>query len=341
MKNILVTGGTGYIGSHTALALREAGYQPILLDNLDNSELFVLDSLEKISGVKFPFFEGDCRDSEIYSKIHELYPFDSIIHFAAHKAVGESVENPLKYFDNNINGCIVLLAAMKKLHVKNLIFSSSCTVYGNPENAMVTEQTPLAMPESPYGYTKLVCEQIIEQVLNSSSNLSASLLRYFNPIGAHQSGLIGEKPVGIPNNLVPYITQTAIGIRECLSVFGNDYPTQDGTCVRDFIHVCDVADAHVAALKHIEKQTKPSLFKFNIGTGKGTSVLELISSFEESTGIKLNWRYADRRTGDVIEIFANTDLSNSTLEWKAKRNINDAMRDAWNWEKSLHDLNNA
>lgn len=334
MKNVLVTGGTGFIGSHTALALYEAGYLPILLDNLDNSESIVIDSLEKICGIRFPFFNDDCRNPDVYATIYDQYPYDSIIHFAAHKAVGESVIQPLKYFDNNINGCIVLLQAMKRLNIKNLIFSSSCTVYGNPENSMVTEQTPLAKPESPYGYTKLVCEQMIEQVINSNSKISASLLRYFNPIGAHESGFIGEKPCGIPNNLVPYITQTAAGKREFLSVFGNDYPTPDGTCIRDFIHVCDVADAHVAALNHLQNENAPALFKFNIGTGKGTSVLELISSFEKSTGIKLNWKFAARRPGDVVEIFANTDLSNTILQWKAKRNINDAMRDAWNWELS-------
>lgn len=335
MNNILVTGGTGYIGSHTAIALYESGYMPILLDNLSNSKVDVLDAMEKIAGVRFPFFEGDCRDSEIYSRIHQQYPFESVIHFAAFKAVGESVEKPLLYFDNNLNSSIVLMNAMQKLGVKHLIFSSSCTVYGSPAQPMVTEDTPLAKPESPYGYTKLVCEQMIDQVVDLNKSFSAVLLRYFNPIGAHESGLIGERPVGVPNNLVPFITQTAIGIREGLSVFGNDYNTRDGSCIRDFIHVCDLADAHVAASHYLEKKSTGQLFRFNVGTGKGTSVLELIEAFQKSTGIKLNWKFANRRAGDVVEIFANTDLSNKELQWQAKKTIHDAMRDAWRWEKNL------
>lgn len=335
MKNILVTGGTGFIGSHTVLALHEAGFNPILLDNLSNSEIDVLDALEQISGKRFVFFEGDCRDKTIYTKIHQEYPFESVIHFAAFKAVGESVEKPLMYFDNNLNSSIVLMDAMLNLGVQNIIFSSSCTVYGNPDNPMVTEETPLIHPESPYGYTKLVCEQMIDQVVNLNKKFSAVLLRYFNPIGAHESGLIGEKPVGVPNNLVPYITQTAIGKRACLSVFGNDYNTRDGSCIRDFIHVCDVADAHVAALKYVENKDAGQVFRFNVGTGRGTSVLELIKAFEESTGVSLNWKFADRRPGDVVEIFANTTLANKELNWFTKRNIHDAMRDAWNWEQNI------
>jgi UDP-glucose 4-epimerase len=336
MKNVLVTGGTGYIGSHTAIALYEAGYQPILLDNLSNSEVDILNAMENICGVRFPFFHGDCRDENIYTSIYKEYPFDAVIHFAAFKAVGESVEKPLLYFDNNINSSIVLMQAMQKLGVGHLIFSSSCTVYGNPEEVMVTEQTPLAKPESPYGYTKLVCEQMIEQTVSLNRNFSAVLLRYFNPIGAHESGLIGEKPVGIPNNLVPYITQTAIGKRKELSVFGNDYDTRDGSCIRDFIHVCDVADAHVAALKFLKQKQTFDTYRFNVGTGRGSSVLELIHAFEQVTGVKLPWKIAERRQGDVIEIYANTDLAQNELQWQARRDIHQAMRDAWLWEQNLN-----
>jgi UDP-glucose 4-epimerase len=336
MKHILVTGGTGFIGSHTAIALYEAGFQPVLLDNLSNSEIDILDAMEKICGVRFPFFEGDCRNESIYTTIYKEYPFDAVIHFAAFKAVGESVEKPLHYFDNNINSSIILMQAMQQLGVRHLIFSSSCTVYGNPEEAMVTEETPLAKPESPYGYTKLVCEQMIEQTVSFNKNFSAVLLRYFNPIGAHESGLIGEKPVGVPNNLVPYITQTAIGKRKELAVFGNDYDTHDGSCIRDFIHVCDVADAHVAALRYLQNKTTYETFTFNVGTGQGTSVLELIHAFEQATGIALNWKFADRRQGDVIEIYANTDLAQNELQWKARRDIHQAMSDAWRWEQNLN-----
>jgi len=336
MKNVLVTGGTGFIGSHTALALYEDGYQPILLDNLCNSNSHIQDALEKISGTRFPFFEGDCRDEGIYQQIYDQFPFNAVIHFAAFKAVGESVENPLKYFNNNINSTIVLMQAMQKLAVEHLIFSSSCTVYGNPEKPMVTESTPIAKPESPYGYTKLVCEQMIKQTIEYCGNFSAVLLRYFNPIGAHESGLIGEKPVGVPNNLVPFITQTAIGKRNQLSVFGGDYDTRDGSCIRDFIHVCDVADAHLSALKYLENRQDKKTHFFNVGTGKGTSVLELIHAFEKATGVKLNWKFDERRAGDVVEIFANTDLANEELHWKSKRDIHQAMTDAWRWEQYIN-----
>jgi len=336
MKRVLVTGGTGFIGSHTAIALFEAGYQPILLDNLSNSERHILHAVEKICGAPVPFFQGDCRDLDIYSTIYNEYPFDAVIHFAAFKAVGESVQKPLLYFDNNINSSIVLMQAMQQLGVKHLIFSSSCTVYGNPKSTTVTEQNPLEKPESPYGYTKLVCEQMIKQVVSLNRNFSAVLLRYFNPIGAHESGLVGENPLGVPNNLVPFITQTAIGKRKELSVFGNNYPTRDGSCIRDFIHVCDVADAHVAALRYLENKATFETFVFNVGTGKGTSVLELIQAFEEATGVKLPWKIAERRQGDVAEIFANTDLANRELNWKATRDIQQAMSDAWRWEQYIN-----
>jgi UDP-glucose 4-epimerase len=331
-KNILITGGTGFIGSHTVLALHHLGYRPILLDNLSNSSIEVLDALEKISGERFPFYEGDCRDASIYERIFAEVPFEAVIHFAAFKAVGESVQNPLLYFDNNINSTIVLMQAMEKLGVPHLIFSSSCTVYGNPKTNVVSESTPLEKPESPYGFTKLICEQMIAQVVELQQDFSAVLLRYFNPIGAHESGLIGENPIGVPNNLVPYITQTAKGLREKLAVFGNDYSTQDGTCVRDYIHVMDVAEAHVAALQFLEKQEAQKTHIFNIGTGKGTSVLEAIQYFEEANNMKLNWQFAPRRSGDVAEIFANTDFAQNQLKWQSKRDIKQAMKDAWRWE---------
>jgi UDP-glucose 4-epimerase len=332
---ILITGATGFIGSHTVVALHEKGFIPILLDNYSNSEPIVLEALEKICGKKFIFFQGDCRDVNIYNQIYEQYPFNSVIHFAAFKAVGESVEKPIAYFDNNLTSTITLLNALKELGVKNLIFSSSCTVYGSPELSMVTEQTPYGEAESPYGYTKLVCEQMIQQTVNYGQPFSAVLLRYFNPIGAHESGLLGEKPVGVPNNLVPYITQTAKGLRECLSVFGDDYPTPDGSCIRDFIHVMDVAEAHVAALNFILKQDGLAVHTFNVGTGKGTSVLQAIQAFEDANDMKINWKIAPRRPGDVVKIFANTDYVESTLNWKAKRTINEAMKDAWKWEQNI------
>lgn len=335
MSYVLVTGGTGFIGSHTAVALHEAGYKPILLDNLSNSEQETILGIEQITKSKIPFFEGDCRDKSIYHKINDAFPFDAVIHFAAFKAVGESVQEPFKYYDNNINSTVVLLEAMHELGVKKLIFSSSCTVYGRPAHPFVTEESPLNKPESPYGYTKLVCEQMIEQVITLKQKFSSVLLRYFNPIGAHESLLIGEKPIGPPNNLVPYITQTAIGKREIVSVFGNDYNTPDGTCIRDYIHVCDVAEAHVAALQYLETNEGFNTYKFNIGTGQGNSVLEIIKSFEEVSGQRLNWQFAARRFGDIDEIFASTTLANKELNWTAKRTMKDAVRDAWLWEKAL------
>jgi len=333
-NNILITGGTGFIGSHTALVLHELGFNPILLDNLSNSSVSVLDALEKISGTRFPFFEGDCRDAEMYERIFNQFPFSAVIHFAAFKAVGESVQNPLLYFDNNINSTIVLMQAMKKIGVEHLIFSSSCTVYGNPITNVVLESSFLSKPESPYGYTKLVCEQMITQAVELNNDFAAVLLRYFNPIGAHESGLIGENPIGVPNNLAPYIAQTAKGLRDSLSVFGNDYPTPDGTCIRDYIHVMDVADAHVAALQFTLNQEVKSAHIFNIGTGKGTSVLEAIKAFEDVNDLSVNWKFAPRRNGDVAEIYANTDLAENTLKWKSKRTIQQAMKDAWTWEQN-------
>ncbi len=332
MAYVLVTGGTGFIGSHTAVALAEAGFKPVLLDNLSNSEKSVVESIEKVAGIQVPFFEGDCRDGVIYEKIYAEYPFDAVIHFAAYKAVGESVQLPFKYYDNNINSTVILLDAMMKLGIDKLVFSSSCTVYGKPEKPFVTEQSPLNKPESPYGYTKLVCEQMIEQVIDLKQNMRAVLLRYFNPIGAHESLLLGENPIGVPNNLVPFITQTAIGKRDKLSVFGNDYNTPDGTCVRDYIHVCDVAEAHVSALAYLNQKNDSGVHKFNIGTGRGYSVLEIVKTFEEISGDALNWEFAPRRFGDIDAIYASTELANTELNWQSKRTMKDAIEHAWNWE---------
>lgn len=337
-KTILVTGGTGYIGSHTVVELINAGFSPVILDNLNNSHKNVIAAIEKITNVRPAFVEGDCRDSAVYDHIFETYAIDAVIHFAADKAVGESVQNPLKYFDNNLIGLIRLLQGMDKFGVTNLVFSSSCTVYGTPESPYVTEETPMRDPESPYGFTKFGGEKILQNMVKHQASMNVVLLRYFNPIGAHPSALIGEQAQGIPNNLLPYITQTAAGKRSCLSVFGNDYSTVDGTCVRDYIHVCDVASAHVKAIDLIKSRTEPFIEAINIGTGKGTSVLEIIRIFEEATGRALNWQFAPRRTGDVPEIYAKVDKASTLLNWKACYTVNDAIRDAWNWEKRMQEL---
>ena len=332
-KNILVTGGAGYIGSHTVVELIQHGFNPIVLDNFSNSRPSVIDSLEEITQQKIISVTGDCRDAAVYDLIFSKYKIDAVIHFAADKAVGESVQNPLKYFDNNLNGLMVLLAAMERHDVKHLVFSSSCTVYGNPDNVYVDENSPLKSPESPYGFTKLVGEQMLDNMVRHGKKMRVVLLRYFNPIGAHPSALIGERPQGIPNNLLPYITQTALGIRAELSVFGNDYDTIDGTCVRDYIHVCDVADAHVSALTLLSASPDSCIEAINIGTGKGTSVLEIIRIFERETGVSLNWKFAPRREGDVPEIYAKADKALHTLNWKATYSVSDAVKHAWEWEK--------
>lgn len=335
VKNILVTGGTGYIGSHTIVELIQNGFNPIVIDNFSNSRKEVITAIERIAGQKITWFEGDCRDNNIYDKIFTEIEIWGVIHFAAYKAVGESVQNPLMYFDNNINGLTTLLQGMEKHGIKNLVFSSSCTVYGTPDKPFVTEESPLKSPESPYGFTKYVGEKMLENIVKHKNEMKVVLLRYFNPIGAHPSAKIGEQPQGIPNNLLPYITQTALGIQKELSVFGNDYPTIDGTCVRDYIHVCDVANAHVAALNYIEKNDLSFIDAINIGTGKGTSILEIIRIFESETGKKLNWKYAPRRQGDVPEIYAKADKALEKLGWKAEFSVADAIKHAWNWEKVI------
>lgn len=325
---ILVTGGAGYIGSHTVVSLIEAGYEPIILDNFSNSRKEIISQLEQIVDRRIMCIEGDVTNEQVLSKLFEQYAISGVIHFAAFKAVGESVQKPLEYYENNISGLLTLLKVMRKAAVSRLIFSSSCTVYGVPDNGYcVTEETALGTPGSPYGWTKWMAEQILRDCAYNGF-VNPVLLRYFNPVGAHESGMIGELPQGIPNNILPYMTQTAAGIREKLTVFGGDYDTPDGTCIRDYIHVMDLADAHVKALSLDTDSVKT----FNIGTGLGTSVLELIAAFEESTGKKMNWEFGARREGDIAAIYAQVDLAEKELGWKAKRSVQQAIQDAWKWE---------
>lgn len=338
-KNILVTGGAGYIGSHVSVRLHEEGYNPIILDNFSNSEKSVLDGLKEITGKQFKCYEGNILDSSLLDKIFQENEISGIIHFAAKKAVGESVLEPLMYYKENVAGLVSVLEATAKHGVSNLVFSSSCTVYGQPEKLPVTEKSPIQPANSPYGNTKQVGEEIIADTVNSGKNIKSIALRYFNPIGAHESSLIGELPLGVPQNLVPFITQTAAGIREELTVFGDDYDTSDGTCIRDYIHVMDLADAHVQCLKYLEAQKTDRLFDvINVGTGKGNTVLEVIQAFEKVSGLSLNYKVGPRRPGDVEKIYAEVDKSSQVLEWRTQKSLEDSMRDAWNWQKKLSDL---
>lgn len=339
---ILITGGTGYIGSHTVVELQKKGYQVVIIDNLSNSDKSVIYSIEKITGIIPEFHELDLCDKnrlgEFFSKNKDI---SAVVHFAAFKAVGESVEQPLKYYRNNLVSLINLLEGMKENNINNLVFSSSCTVYGQPDILPVNEKAPFKKAFSPYGHTKQISEEIIENNCNESS-LHAISLRYFNPIGAHESSLIGELPIGAPNNLVPYITQTAIGIREYLRVFGNDYDTPDGTCIRDYIHVVDLANAHIIALERMIKKKSKSAFEFfNLGTGNGFTVLDVIKSFEKVSGQKLNYKIVDRRVGDIEKVWADTNLANRELGWKAMRDLDSMMLSSWNWEKHLSEKNKA
>ena len=338
-ERILVTGGTGYIGSHTVVELQNNGYEVVIVDNLSNSRADVVDSIEKISGIRPAFEEVDCLDYEGMDAVFTKYPgIKGVIHFAASKAVGESVEKPLKYYRNNLVSLINILELMPKHNVKGIIFSSSCTVYGQPDILPVTEAAPIKKAESPYGNTKQINEEIIRDTVASGSPIHAVMLRYFNPIGAHPSALIGELPNGVPQNLIPYLTQTAIGIREKLSVFGDDYDTPDGSCIRDFIYVVDLAKAHVIAMNRIlEDKQKESVEVFNIGTGRGLSVLELINAFEKSTGVKLNYQIVGRRAGDIVKVWADPTLANTELGWKADTPIEDTLRSAWNWQLHLRE----
>jgi UDP-glucose 4-epimerase len=338
-KKILVTGGLGYIGSHTVVALQEKGYEVVIIDNLSNSSLDVLGGITKITKVSPQFEKLDLRDKNSVKRFFEEYEnIQGVIHFAASKAVGESVENPLLYYENNINTLIYILQELKELESAKFIFSSSCTVYGQADELPISENAPVKKAESPYGNTKQIGEEIIADTCKVKPQLKAISLRYFNPIGAHPSANIGELPIGTPQNLVPFITQTAIGKREELSVWGNDYPTPDGTCIRDYIHVMDLARAHVVALERLlEGEQEENYEVFNLGTGKGNSVLEAIKAFEKVSDKKLPYKFADRREGDVISAYADTRKANEVLRWKAEYNIEDAMASAWKWQQRLEE----
>jgi UDP-glucose 4-epimerase len=337
MPTILVTGGLGFIGSHTVVELQQAGYEVIIVDNLSNSSIEVLDRISKITGKKPIFEQIDLREKGKVEDFFQRYTsIEGVIHFAASKAVGESVEKPLLYYENNIASLIYILQELQKKEKVSFIFSSSCTVYGQADELPVSENAPFKQAESPYGNTKQINEEIIRDTCHISANIKAISLRYFNPIGAHSSALIGELPNGVPQNLVPYITQTAIGLRESLSVYGNDYPTPDGTCIRDYIHVVDLAKAHIAALERLLEENNESNYEvFNIGTGKGSSVLEVIKAFEKVTGQALPYKIVGRRAGDVVSAYANTYKANKELLWKAELTLEDALLSAWNWEKKL------
>ena len=336
-KKILVTGGTGYIGSHTSVELIEEGYDVVIIDNLYNSEAEVVDGIEKITGVR-PVLEvfDLCDKNKLDLFFKNNKDIAAIIHFAAYKAVGESVRKPLEYYRNNLDSLMNLLGAMQNYGICNMVFSSSCTVYGQPEKLPVTEDNPFQSALSPYGNTKQIGEEIIRDTTTASDKIKAISLRYFNPIGAHPSALIGELPRGVPENLVPYITQTAIGLRDELRVFGNDYDTPDGSCIRDYLHVSDLAKAHVVAVKRlIDNKNKKNYEVFNLGTGKGVSVLEAIQSFEKVTGVKLKYKITGRRQGDIVKIWADPAFANRELGWKTVYSLDDCMKTAWEWEKQI------
>ncbi|UBM58452.1 UDP-glucose 4-epimerase GalE [Marinilongibacter aquaticus] len=333
--NILVTGGAGFIGSHTVVELENAGFRPIILDDFSNSEKSVLDGLKNILGHDVECIEGNCNDTEVLRSVFASHKIDGVIHFAAAKAVGESVENPLKYYDLNVGSLIKLIRTMEEFGVKKMVFSSSCTVYGEPDEIPVTESTPRKPANSPYGNTKTICEDILRDTVLSGRNAQFVALRYFNPIGAHETAEIGELPSGVPSNLVPYITQTAAGLRNELTIFGDDYDTIDGTNIRDFIHVVDLAKAHVLALKFLEEKEEAYYDVFNIGTGKGNSVKELVDTFEEVNGVKLNYKIGPRRPGDTIKIYGDVNKSQDILGWKAEKTLAEALKDAWRWQQKL------
>lgn len=336
---VLVSGGAGYIGSHTTVELIEAGYDVVIVDNLSNSEIGAVESVRRITGVDIPFEQVDCCDREAFRKVFEKYEFDSVIHFAASKAVGESVQKPLLYYGNNLTSFMNVVGLMHEFGRQNVVFSSSCTVYGEPDKQPVTEQTPRKPATSPYGNTKQMCEDILRDTLKAYPEMKGIALRYFNPIGAHPSAQIGELPRGVPQNLVPYVTQTAAGLRECLSIFGDDYPTPDGSCIRDYIDVTDLAKAHVAAIgRMVGDKNKENYEIFNIGTGRGVSVLELVNKFEEVNGVKVNHKIAPRREGDIIAIWADPSLANNELGWKAERTLDETLKSAWEWEKHLRGI---
>ena len=336
-ETILVTGGTGFIGSHTTVELQQAGYDVVIIDNLSNSNASVIDGIEKITGIRPAFEKIVLNDFAASEAVFKKYSIKGCIHFAASKAVGESVEKPLLYYRNNLNSLMNVLELMTKYGSKGIIFSSSCTVYGQPtkENLPVTEQAPIQKALSPYGNTKQINEEIIQDYIHSGAPIKSVILRYFNPIGAHPSALIGELPNGVPMNLIPFVTQTAIGIRKQLKVFGNDYDTPDHTCIRDYIYVVDLAKAHVKAMQRVLEQDTDPIEVFNIGTGHGYSTLEIVEGFERATGVKLPWEYAPRREGDIEAIWGNVDKANKVLGWSADTPLDDILRSAWKWQEKL------
>ncbi len=335
--NILITGGAGFIGSHTYVVLKENGFNPIIVDNFSNSSIHVIQNLETICQSPVVYYHLDVNDPKTYDQVFKEHKIDGVIHFAASKAVGESVENPLKYYKNNVASTILLLEKMLEYNIKNLVFSSSCTVYGQPAELPVTEKSPVQIAISPYGNTKQMCEEIIADTTQASNDLKAISLRYFNPIGAHKSALIGELPLGPPANLIPFLTQSVAGLRGPLQVFGTDYPTSDGSAVRDYIHVCDLAEAHVKALQHLIDQKDAASYYdfFNIGTGDGTSVLQIINAFEKTTGEKVNYELKPRRSGDITAVYAAIGKSKDVLGWQSKRSLEESLKDAWAWQKAL------
>ena len=340
MKRILVTGGTGYIGSHTCISLLEKGYDVTIVDNLVNSKALVVDRIENLSGKKVKFFEADVCDEDALRKIFAEDEIFAVIHFAGLKAVGESVQIPLRYYENNLISTLSLLKVMAEFKVNNFVFSSSATVYGNPASVPIREDFPLSTT-NPYGTTKLMIERILKDYAHANPDFNPIILRYFNPVGAHKSGTIGEDPNGIPNNLVPYITQVAVGKLRCLGVFGDDYPTPDGSCIRDYIDVVDLAKAHVAAINRMAGDKNKQAYEiFNVGTGRGVSVLELVRKFEEVNHLKLNYKIAPRRAGDIIAIWADPTLANTELGWTAERTLDQTLAAAWAWEKHIRGIKN-
>lgn len=334
-KEVIVTGGMGYIGSHTTVALQNAGYSVFILDNLSNSDIGVLDGIYRITGVRPGFKQLDCTDISGMRRVFEKhYNAVGVIHFAAHKAVGESVSNPLMYYRNNLNGLINVLDMMGMFGIPNLVFSSSATVYGQPDSLPVTEDTPLKPATSAYGQTKVMGENIITDAVRANPGIRATLLRYFNPIGAHPSGEIGERPNGVPNNLMPYICQVAAGQRECLNIFGNDYDTPDGYCVRDYLDINDLADAHVAAMRHLQSGGS-GVNVYNLGTGRGQSVMQLVDAFQRATGVNIPYKITSRRAGDVSSIYANADRAARELNWRAVVPLHETLASAWRWQKKL------
>ena len=333
MKKVLITGGAGYIGSHTAVELLNAGKEIVVLDNLSNSNIETIENIKKITGKDFPFYEINYLDRELVEKIFEENEIESVINFAGFKAVGESVSKPLEYYENNILGAIILLETMKKYNVKKFVFSSSATVYGDPEVVPITEECKIGGTTNPYGTTKLFIEHILEDLYISDNTWDIAILRYFNPVGAHESGLIGEDPKGIPNNLMPYITKVAAGILPCLSVFGDDYDTPDGTGVRDYIHVVDLAKGHLLALNKLDKENS-GIFIYNLGTGKGYSVLEMVETFKKVNNVDVPYKITDRRPGDIASCYSDPSKAEKELGFKATKSLEDMCRDGWNFQKN-------